>query len=82
MESVCQPSHIGRMSNLATYPYSLEVQPCDKLAGHFRWTIREHGKLFERAMRSVPSREEAETSGMKALERMLHQANYPRGRGR
>ena len=70
------------MSNSATYPYSVEVQPCDKLAGHFRWTIRERGKLMERAERAAPSAEEAEKHGMKALERMLVDARQPRGRGR
>jgi hypothetical protein len=74
--------HIGRMNNPATYPYSLEVQPCDKPAGHFLWTIREDGRLLERAMRAVPTREEAENTGMKAVERMLQGASQPRGRSR
>jgi hypothetical protein len=70
------------MNHSATHPYSLEVQPCDKPAGHFVWTIRENGKLLERAMRAVPTREEAESTGMKAVDRMLQQANQPRGRSR
>jgi hypothetical protein len=70
------------MNNPATYPYSLEVQPCDKPAGHFLWTIREDGRLLERAMRAVPTREEAENTGMKAVERMLQGASQPRGRSR
>ena len=70
------------MTNSVPYPYSLEVQPCDRLAGHFRWTIRDRGKLLERAERASPTADEAERHGMKAIERMLVDARQPRGRGR
>ena len=59
------------MTNSVPYPYSLDVHPCDRLAGHFRWTIRDRGKLLERAERASPTADEAERHGMKAVERML-----------
>ncbi len=74
--------YISRMSTSETYPYALEIQPCDKRPGQFWWTIRERGRLLERAMSSAPSREEAERSGTKAIARMLEQEHQPRGRGR
>ncbi len=30
------------------YPYTLEVHPCENPEGHFRWLIRERGKLFHK----------------------------------
>jgi hypothetical protein len=82
MALVPRAPHIPPMSTSETYPYALEIQPCDKRAGQFWWTIRERGRLLERAMASAPSREEAERSGLKAIERMLGQQHQPRGRGR
>jgi hypothetical protein len=70
------------MNNPATYPYTLDIQPCDKPAGHFLWAIRERGKLVERAMRPSESAEEAERSGLKAIERMLQHGNASRARSR
>ena len=52
-----------------TYPYTLEVQPCDKPAGHFRWAIRKHGRLVERSDRPYPSGQSAREKGQAALER-------------
>jgi hypothetical protein len=77
-----QPLYIWRMSTSETYPYALEILPCEKPAGHYSWTIRERGKLLERSMGPAPSREEAERSGMKAIDRILTQSRQPRGRGR
>jgi hypothetical protein len=68
------------MSNSETYPYTIETQPCGKLAGHFWWTIRVHGKLLERSERAIAPIEEAKMRGMKALERMIAEARNPRGR--
>ena len=52
--------YISRMSTSETYPYALEIQPCDKRPGQFWWTIRERGRLLERAKSSAPTREEAD----------------------
>jgi hypothetical protein len=37
------------MSPEEAYRCTLDVEPCDKPAGHFRWTIRERGKLRQRS---------------------------------
>jgi hypothetical protein len=55
----------------ATSPYTLEVLPCEKPAGHFQWAIRKHGKLIERSDRPYPSERSARESGQTALERQL-----------
>ena len=54
-----------------TRPYTLEAQPCDKPAGHFRWAIRRHGKLIERSERPYPSEQSAREGGQTALERQF-----------
>jgi hypothetical protein len=70
------------MSTPETYPFTLDVQPCERPPGYFVWTIRERGKLVERSMRPSETAEEAERFGMKAVERMLQYANSSRGRSR
>ena len=52
------------------YPYTLEVHPCAKPAGHFRWIIRERGKLVQRADKPHPSQHAALKSGRAELERI------------
>jgi hypothetical protein len=42
--------HISVMSNDGQY--ELEIVPCEKPAGHFRWAIRKSGKLIERSDRA------------------------------
>jgi hypothetical protein len=59
------------MANEPTHPYSLEVSPCEKRAGHFHWAIRERGKLIQRSDRSQPSEGEAHAKGQAAIERMF-----------
>jgi hypothetical protein len=54
-----------------TYPFTLEIQPCAKPAGHFAWAIRKHGKLLERADRPHPSERSARERGEAALERQI-----------
>jgi hypothetical protein len=59
------------MSDDQTYPYTLEVTPSEKPAGHFRWAIRQHGKLLQRSDRSHPSEEAARKNGLAEIERKL-----------
>jgi hypothetical protein len=59
------------MSTERTYPYSLEVFPTDKPAGHFQWLIRERGRLIQRSDRPQPSEEKARQKGQAELERLF-----------
>ncbi len=54
-----------------TYPYTLEVHPCAKPEGYFRWLIRERGKLFLRLDKPHPSQKAALESGRAELERII-----------
>ncbi len=63
--------HKPRMSTDTTYPYSLEVSPCEKPAGHFSWAIRERGKLIQRSDRPHPSEQKAREKGQAELERLF-----------
>jgi hypothetical protein len=56
------------------HPYTLEVHPCDKPLGHFRWIIRERGKLVQRADKLHPSEHAALKSGRAELERIAKPA--------
>ncbi len=58
------------MSHEEAYPYTLDVEPCDKPAGQFRWMIRNRGKLLQRSDRLHPSEEAALKSGRAELERV------------
>jgi hypothetical protein len=58
------------MSHEKAYPYTLDVQPCDSPIGHFRWVIRERGKLLQRSERTHHSQEAALKSGRSELERI------------
>ena len=59
--------HISAMSNDGQY--ELEIVPCEKPAGHFRWAIRKSGKLIERSDRAHGSERLARENGQAALER-------------
>ena len=59
--------HISVMSNDGQY--ELEIVPCEKPAGHFRWAIRKSGKLIERSDRAHGSERLARENGQAALER-------------
>ena len=54
-----------------TYPYSLEVFPTERPAGHFQWTIRKRGKLLQRSDRAQPSEDKAREKGQAELERLV-----------
>lgn len=72
IESGGSACHIPEMSNdNATHPYSLEIVPAKKPAGHFEWTIRKHGKLVERSDRPQSSERSAKEKGQAALERQF-----------
>jgi hypothetical protein len=58
------------MSHEKAYPYTLDIQPCDSPVGHFRWIIRERGKLLQRSDRTHHSREAALKSGRSELARV------------
>jgi hypothetical protein len=57
-----------------THPYTLEVIPAEKPAGHFHWVIRKHGKLLQRSDRPSVTEAEARKRGMAEIEKMLHAA--------
>jgi hypothetical protein len=59
------------MSTESTSPYTLDVSPCVKPAGHFQWTIRERGKLIQRSDRPHPSEDKARANGQAELDRLL-----------
>ena len=46
-----------------TYPFTLDIHPCAKPAGHFAWAIRKHGKLLERSDRPHHSEHSARQRG-------------------
>jgi hypothetical protein len=62
--------HTGGMSHEEAFPYALDVLPCGTPAGHFRWTIRKHGKLLQRSDRSHSSEQAALKNGRAELERV------------
>lgn len=59
------------MSTEPMYPYSLEVFPCEKPAGHFQWSIRERGRLIQRSDRPHPTESKAREKGQAELERLF-----------
>ena len=61
-----------------TYPFTLEVLPCERPAGHFQWAIRKHGKRVERSDRVHPSERSARDQGQSALERQLREDREPK----
>lgn len=61
-----------------TYPYTLEVIPSPRLAGHFDWAIRKHGKLVQRSDRSQTSEAAARKSGLAEIERQFLRAHGER----
>ena len=63
---------MGCMTNQATYPYTLEVGPAKRPAGHFLFAIRHQGKLLQRSDRSYPTEEEAQKRGLAEIEKLLH----------
>jgi len=64
-------SYIPLMANNSANPYTLEIEACERPAGHFTWAIRRNGKLFQRADRVQTTEEAAERSGLAALEKLL-----------
>lgn len=77
MENFVVAHHKGRMSN-ETYPYSLDIVPAERPAGHFHWAIRRHGKLIERSDRPLPSEEAARKKGEAGIERQFANAHRDR----
>jgi hypothetical protein len=55
----------------STHPYTLEVLPAARPAGHFQWTIRRAGTLIQRSDRAHPSEDAARKNGMTEVERKL-----------
>ena len=72
------PCHSRFMSNDLTYPYSLEISPSEKPERHFRWAIRERGKLLQRSDRVFSSEQIARQKGEAELERLF--SSRERGR--
>lgn len=60
------------MSDQLTYPYTLEVMPASKPAGHFDWVIRRHGKLVQRSDRAYGEESDARKRGLNEIEKLLH----------
>jgi hypothetical protein len=54
-----------------THPYSLEVQPAPGTTGLYLWTIRHHGKVYQRSDRRHPSEAKATQDGLSVIERLL-----------
>lgn len=66
------------MNDNATYPYTLEIQPCERPAGTFQWVIRKHGKLLQRSDRPQRSEADARKAGEKEIERQFTDAQTTR----
>jgi len=58
------------MSTDATYPYTLEIRPCEKPEGHFTWVIRDRGKLLQRSDKPHSSEALARRRGETKFERL------------
>lgn len=69
--------HSGMSDDNETYPYTLAILPRERLAGHFDWTIRKHGKLVERSDRLYSSERSAREQGQAALERQIRDDREP-----
>ena len=67
-----RPCHISRMTTEQKSPYSLEVFPCERPAGHFEWAIRERGKLLQRSDRKHPSEDKARENGQAQIDHLIH----------
>ena len=76
MEIFAPRGHNRRMSN-DTYPYSLDIVPAERPAGHFHWAIRRR-KLIERSDRALPSEEAARKKGEAGIERQFAKAHTDR----
>jgi hypothetical protein len=57
-------------------PYSLSVEPHHRDQGHWAWTIRKDGKVFQRSDRPQPSHHKAERDGLKAIEQLLRGSDW------
>jgi hypothetical protein len=55
------------MNDNPNYPYTFEVLPCAKPAGHFGWAIRRNGRLLERSDRPHHSERSARERAEAAL---------------
>jgi hypothetical protein len=62
---------VGMTTTNPTFPFTLDIAPCTKPAGHYEWTIRKHGKLLERSDRPHHSEKSARERGEAALERQI-----------
>lgn len=62
-------------TDTTTYPYTLNVQPLEKPAGYYQWSIRRNGKLHQRSDRTHPSEAKAREHGLAEIERLLSGAN-------
>ena len=54
-----------------THPYTVDIVPCEKPAGHFRWAIRRSGKLIERSDRPHYSEQSARERAEEAIQRQF-----------
>jgi hypothetical protein len=66
------------MTNISTFPYTLEVQPSDRPSGTYEWTIRRHGKLVQRSDRPHHSEADARKNGEREIERQFKSDQSPR----
>ncbi|WP_128562748.1 hypothetical protein [Methylobacterium crusticola] len=60
------------MSDSIPHPYTIEVSPLPKPAGHYQWAVRRSGRLVERSDRPHPTQAKAEASAIAAVERDMH----------
>ena len=54
-----------------THPYTLEILPVEKPAGHFLWAIRKNGKLLQRSGQPQATESDARKRGMAEIERIF-----------
>ncbi|GJD47433.1 hypothetical protein OPKNFCMD_0141 [Methylobacterium crusticola] len=68
------------MTENSTHPYTIEIAPLERPAGHFQWSIRKNGKLIERSDRPHLTAEKARESALAAVERAFRSASDTRRR--
>lgn len=71
VDRLCDRACMNNESDNKNHPFTLDITPAQRTAGHFEWAIRKHGKLVERSDRPQSSERSAREKGQAALERQF-----------
>ncbi|HEV7445820.1 MAG TPA: hypothetical protein VGO18_24805 [Steroidobacteraceae bacterium] len=58
-------------TTLNTYPFALEVTSVPNSSTRWQWTIRRHGKVYQRCDRRHHSEAKAREDGLEVIEKLL-----------